>query len=120
MHRKGGLGMELWRLVLIVVLSWFLLGALSTIIPQCSHRMREQLIAVSRRDNDRAVDRYAQWRGYSPLQIHHHLGTSRMSDSDYLGRTYVMLVLSGLWSYLILWSLYRGKPPGTTPSSGGR
>mgnify|MGYP001597081455 CR=1 FL=1 len=112
--------MELWRLVLIIGLSWFLLGALSTIIPQCSRRMREKLIAANRRNTDRAVDQYAKRREYSPLQVHHHLGTSRTSDSDHLGRTYVMLVLSGLWSYLILWSLYREKPPGTTPSSGGR
>ena len=102
--------MEFWRVILIVALGWFLCGTLSTLIPQCSRRLRDKLIQASRQNMERVADRYARLQGYSGLQVRHAAGVDRMSDSRHLGLTYAMLVASGPWALAVLWSVHRRQP----------
>ena len=71
--------MEAWRIVLIVVFGWFLCGGLSTIIPQCSSRLRAKLIFASRQNIERAIEQYARSRAYSRLHVRHFVGVDRMA-----------------------------------------
>ena len=100
---------EWWRIAAAVVLVWLLLGATSTIIPQCSRRMQQQIIAFSRIGRDRAIERFARWRGYSERHASYFVLPD--TDSAHLGWAYVVFVLSGLWSFFILWKMSRIKKP---------
>ena len=97
---------EWWRIAAAVALGWLLLGALSTIIPQCSRRIRQRLIAHGRMKRKRAIERFARWRGYSELYVAQFVSDT---DSVHLSWSYVGLVLSGLWSFRILWWVSRSK-----------
>lgn len=103
--------MEVWRVMLIVVLGWLLCGVLSIIIPQCSRRLREKLIRLSRQNVKRACDRYERRWGHSLLRAHQVIDGYGMSDNQHLNLTYAMLIISGPWAFAILRSVHRKHRP---------